>query len=406
MEQNDVAFVFDSYSVSSDKKMIQFSYKYQGFKFVEKIILPEVIPDSVNQELLTKVLENLHLILGISYFKMYCPKNLTIPYSLTKDQSDFWNTVYTKGLGEFFYKNQINFKNLINFPYVDKPSIQPRRLDEAKKNRFLVGIGGGKDSIVAFELLKEQKKNVSGFILDSQETLSQVQIDVAKTMGIEYLLVKRQLDRQLFDLKSTYNGHIPVTAVYSFTALLLSIIYNYSTIIIPNGKSANFGNVNYLGTEINHQWSKSEEFEKLFQDYVNKYITPDINYFSNLRSFSEMEIAKMFSSYEKYFSVFSSCNKNFKIKRDVNQKRWCGQCAKCAFVFIILAANLSKETVTGIFNKNLLNDQELIPMYKDLIGQGSMKPFDCVGTFEESQEAFRMIKSKGEFANDAVIKIV
>ena len=184
---------------------------------------------------------------------------------------------------------------------------------------------------------------------------------------------------------------------------MLAAIYDYSSIVIPNGKSANFGNVNYLGVEINHQWSKSEEFEKLFQEYAKQNITSNIDLSSNLRAYSEMEITKIFSTHKKYFSVFSSCNRNFKIKGSVDQKKWCGECAKCAFVFIILAANLAKEEVVNIFNKNLLDDPKLIPLYQDLIGKGKMKPFDCVGTFEESREAFEIIKNKGEFDVSKII---
>ena len=405
MQPKEDAFIFDSYFVLPSKKEINFNYKYKGLSFTEKIILPDEIPSNVEDKLVNKVLESLHLILGISYFKMYCPKKIIIPYHLSKAQADFWNTVYTKGLGEFFYKNKFDFRNLIDFPYLDEPNIniQPRRLGEAKKNRSLVGIGGGKDSIVAVELLKKQKKEISGFILDAQTASSNIQIDVAKTMEINYFIVKRQLDHKLFDLKPAYNGHIPITAIYSFIALLLTVIYNYSSIIIPNGKSANFGNLNYLGSEINHQWSKSEEFEKLFQEYVRQNIAININYFSNLRPYSEMEIAKMFSFHKKYFPIFSSCNQNFKIKENVNQKRWCGECAKCAFVFIILAANLPKKEVIEIFDKNLLDDPQLISLYQDLIGKGTMKPFDCVGTFEESRQALEIIKNKREFDVSKII---
>ncbi|MFH0979416.1 MAG: hypothetical protein V1803_00485, partial [Candidatus Roizmanbacteria bacterium] len=116
MEPKEDDFIFDSYSVLSDKKEIHFHYKYKGLKFTEKIFLPETIPDSVNKDLLTKILESLHLMLGISYFKMHCSKKITIPYSLTRKQANFWNTVYTKGLGEFFYRNKIDFRNLIDFP--------------------------------------------------------------------------------------------------------------------------------------------------------------------------------------------------------------------------------------------------------------------------------------------------
>lgn len=395
MNTNLDCFIFDSYSILPNKKEIDFNYKYKDLKFTEKIFLPEQIPGSVNPVLLNKVLESLHLMLGISYFKMYCPKKILIPYSLTEEQARFWNTVYTKGLGEFFYKNKIDFQELINFPYIDKPAIQLDQLDEAKKNRFLVGIGGGKDSIVAIELLKKEKKQITGLILETGSSL--IQQNVAKISETDFLIVQRRLDEKLFQLsENVYNGHVPFSSIFAFTALLVSVIYNYSSIITANEKSSSFGNINYLGSEINHQWSKSEEFENLFRDYVRKFITPGVDYFSILRDYSELEIAEMFVHYKKYFSVFSSCNQNYKIKEKAD-KRWCSKCPKCAFVFIILAACLTKKEVIEIFGKNLLDDVNLIPLFIDLIGKGKMKPFECVGTFEESQQAMKMIKDKGEF---------
>lgn len=401
MIQKPDVFEFVSYEIQPDKKTVNFNYKTNGLDLTEKIILPVPISTYINPVLLENVLTNLHIILGITYFKAYCPKKIILPYNITKSQAYFWNTVYTKGLGEFFYKNKIDFTSLINFPFNDEAKTSP--VDEKRKYRTLIGVGGGKDSIVSVEILKSQKKEICGFILDSQTTPSNIQVEVSKLMEINYLIIKRQLDPQIFDLRSAYNGHIPITAIYSFIALLLAVVYDYSSIVIPNGKSANFGNVNYLGSEVNHQWSKSGEFEKLFQKYVNQNITPNINLSSNLRSYTEMEIAKKFSSQKKYFPVFSSCNRNYKIKNSVNQKKWCGECPKCAFIFIILAAYLHKKEVVKIFNKNLLDDFKLIPLFHDLIGKGKMKPFDCVGTFEESIEAFRIIVSKGEFDIDVVI---
>ena len=135
-------FEFVSYEIQPDKKTINFNYRTRDLYLTEKIILPSPIPSSVNSVLLKNILDNLHLILGISYFKIYCPKEIVIPYYLSKAQADFWNTVYTKGLGEFFYKNKIDFRGLINFPYFDVLNTQPiqlasaclpaGRLDEAK----------------------------------------------------------------------------------------------------------------------------------------------------------------------------------------------------------------------------------------------------------------------------------
>src|SRR3989339_1871486 len=162
-------FEFVSYEIQPDKKTINFNYRTRDLYLTEKIILPSPIPSSVNSVLLKNILDNLHLILGISYFKIYCPKEIVIPYYLSKAQADFWNTVYTKGLGEFFYRNKIDFRGLINFP-----SLTGSQATVSKKistPRFLVAIGGGKDSIVSVEMLKEQKKEFSGYILETQADL-------------------------------------------------------------------------------------------------------------------------------------------------------------------------------------------------------------------------------------------
>ena len=402
MKPKEDAFIFDSYSIQTNRKEIHFNFKCRDLNFTEKIFLPKQVPDVANPVLLAKAFENLHLILGISYYKMHCSKKIAVPYSLTHEQAQFWNTVYTKGLGEFFYKNKIDFRNLIDFPYLNKPSIQPRQLDKAKKNRFLVGIGGGKDSIVAIELLKKENKQIDGLILETGTSL--IQQNVAKVAEINYLVIKRRLDEKLLKYsKNVFNGHVPFSAIFAFVALLISVIYDYSFIVTANEKSSSFGNINYLGNEINHQWSKSEEFENLFKEYVRKFITTNVNYYSILRKYSELEITQMFVKFDKYFPVFSSCNKNFRISQK-SERRWCGVCPKCAFVFIMLSSQLPKEKVIFIFDKNMLNDKNLTALYIDLIGKGSMKPFECVGTFEESQQALKIIINRGEFSSDKVIK--
>ncbi|MBI4945360.1 MAG: hypothetical protein HY840_03045, partial [Bacteroidetes bacterium] len=179
------------------------------------------------------------------------------------------------------------------------------------------------------------------------------------------------------------------------------------------------------GLEINHQWSKSEEFEMFFRAYVNDFITPDVTYFSLLRPLTELKIVELFSKYHQYFPHFSSCNKNFTVfKRSlgspyrVNARddkksfgktgggaRWCGKCAKCAFMFLMLSTFLSKEEVTGIFGQNLFADITLIPLYQQLLGIKDIKPFDCVGTFEEVAIAFYLVHEKREFNDEPVVKM-
>jgi UDP-N-acetylmuramoylalanine--D-glutamate ligase len=171
---------------------------------------------------------------------------------------------------------------------------------------------------------------------------------------------------------------------------------------VGNEHSSNFGNLTYQGEIINHQWSKSAEFELLFQEYTRKYITPDIVYFSALRQFHEIRIAKLFAKTGKYFDVFSSCNRSFKVFAERGKTRWCGECAKCAFTFLVLAPFLSKEELVRIFQKNMFADVSLVPLFADILGFGTQKPFDCVGTFEEARVALHLSVEK--FAGDIIVE--
>ena len=44
---------------------------------------------------------------------------------------------------------------------------------------------------------------------------------------------------------------------------------------------------------------------------------------------------------------------------------------------------------------NLLDMEENQEFYKELLGEGDKKPFDCVGEFEETQLAFELCYGKG-----------
>jgi hypothetical protein len=203
-----------------------------------------------------------------------------------------------------------------------------------------------------------------------------------------------------------YNGHVPITSLYSIIGVLLALVYNYKYVVMSNEQSADYGNVEYLGNEVNHQWSKSVEFEGMLSSYIRQYISPDILYFSLLRPFTELRVVSEFVKFPKYFPVFSSCNNNFKIYAESNsQSRWCGHCPKCAFIFSMLAAYLSKEEVVQIFAKNLYEDEKLTGLYKELLGIKDVKPFECVGTPDEVKAAFYLAYKKGEYNDTAIMKL-
>jgi UDP-N-acetylmuramoylalanine--D-glutamate ligase len=302
-----------------------------------------------------------------------------------------------EGAREFYYRNNLDPKISPKFPHTKASTTN---YHVAVEDRSLIGIGGGKDSIVVAELLKQHGFDFTGFHVATRKDSPLID-NIISLIGAGELKIDRQLDPKVFE-KHDYNGHIPISAIYAFLGIFSAALYGYKQVIVGNEHSSNFGNITYKGLEINHQWSKSLEFETLFQDYVKHFITPDITYFSLLRPFYEIRIVKMFAQMgKKYFPYFSSCNRNFKINNS-QKTLWCGECAKCVFVWTLLSAFLPKKELVAMFGKNLYEDEKLLPMFKNVLGFGQMKPFDCVGTFEEAQTAMHLAGKN--FVKDSIMR--
>jgi hypothetical protein len=365
----------------------------------------------IPKETLYSALFALHLMGGTSYYKTCCPKTIEVRSGeLTKEQADFWNTVYTKGLGEFFYQNKIDFHGLVNFP-ISNVTLSPSKGDiaedglrRAQPDKVLIPIGGGKDSVVTVESLRESGAEITLLRMGTHPLID----EMVQTMDISCINIKRQLSPSLFRLneEDALNGHIPITGYLSALTVVIALLYGFDKIAMSNERSANEGNTEYLGEKINHQWSKSEEFEKMFQNYIHDFIDPSLNYKSHLRSMNELEIVEKFVQYPQYFHCTTSCNKNWKIvSKKETDNVWCGKCPKCAFVFCLFAAKLPKEKLIEIFGKNLYEDESLIPLYMKLLGEEGFKPFECVGTSEETKEAFELAHKRGDLDDTPIMQL-
>ncbi|MCX6798050.1 MAG: UDP-N-acetylmuramoyl-L-alanine--D-glutamate ligase [Candidatus Falkowbacteria bacterium] len=400
-------FIFESYRLNTRTNTVIFLYSFDnGLKFTETLSWgPGKIDWQKNRALVNKILFNLHLILGTGYYKAFCPRQIVIKSgTLGRAEAVFWNKIYTKGLGEFFYKNRIDYRGLINFPSHSARNKASGRNENGAgplklKDRCLCGTGGGKDSCVAAERLKELGHEFTLISLND----SNIQKETAKIIGAPRLIIKRTIDPKLLELNKlgVYNGHIPISAIFAWVTVLTAVIKDYRHLVFANEASANFGNVNYLGEEINHQYSKSLEFENDLRDYLKNSISPDLNYFSLLRPLSELNIVKIFSHYPKYFSAFSSCNRNFSQTRPI-RTHWCNDCPKCAFIFSQLAAFVPKKKLLKIFGANLFQKKSLLPTFQELWGETRFKPFECVGTPEEVRAAFLLLGAKKEWDHDFI----
>ena len=146
------------------------------------------------------------------------------------------------------------------------------------------------------------------------------------------------------------------------------------------------------GTDINHQYSKSLEFEEDFRSYVATYMNDVAHYYSYLRPLTELQIAERFAQYPAYFKVFKSCNAGSE------QNIWCCRCSKCLFAYIILSPFIDKETMVSIFGEDLLDNWNMKTYFDELTGIAEVKPFECVGTVDEVNKALQMVLAQRQDA--------
>lgn len=346
------------------------------------------------------VLKNMAFHFGLaeipSYWKAACSPTIVIEAgNLNKNQLRWWKNFIIDGLGEFFFNNQVDFtaKDFLTIKATDKISGKsPVLRFTAKTQTTLVPIGGGKDSIVTLELLKSR---LPILLFSLNPTLAARNI-IESENKIKSIVANRKIDPVLLGLnqKGYLNGHTPFSGYLAFLLVMIAMIEKTGFIAVSNEAGANEGNVKYHGKIVNHQYSKSFDFEKLFSAYSKKYLSPSIRYFSFLRPLHEIQIAKIFIDYSGFFPIFRSCNVGQK------QNRWCGKCPKCLFVFLMLSAFTEPKKITKIFGKDLLDDPSLIKLGQKLMGVAGNKPFECVGTYQETLAAFFFILERRKREED------
>lgn len=313
---------------------------------------------------------------SISYWKLACPKVVEVkPFALKKCQMKWWRDLYYNGLGEFRYLNGISCPASDFLRFESHTDREFKTVDVPMEDKTLVPIGGGKDSVVTLELLREAMP-VIPLILNPRGATVNCVTAAGRTVD-ETAVINRTLDPTMLRLNQEgfLNGHTPFSALLAFITLLVSTGTGSRYIALSNEASANEATV--PGTDINHQYSKSVAFERDFREYVAMHLSKEIQYFSFLRPLNEMQIASLFSRFEPYHSVFRSCNTGSKTDS------WCGKCPKCLFTWLILSPFLSRDRLTAIFGNDLLTDRGLQPVFEELNGTAPVKPFECVGTVEE-----------------------
>lgn len=330
-----------------------------------------------NKKLVENMVFNLGMAELVSYWKITCSPLVTIKDIYLNDaQIEWWKKLYFYGLGEFFYKNNIktSIEDFMNIKTGNR-KLNKVEVDEEFEGA-LVPIGGGKDSIVTLDIIKEDFNTNMCYVINqrgaTEETVKIAGYDINKRC-----YVKRTLDKNMLELnaKGFLNGHTPFSSIVAFSGLLVAYLNRKRYIVLSNEASANESTI--YEEEVNHQYSKSYEFEQDFNKYVEENIFKNIKYFSLLRPISEYQIAKHFAKLPKFYNIFKSCNAGSK------ENIWCANCPKCLFVYIILSPFMSRKDMIKIFGEDLLEKESLKETLEMLSGIQKNKPFECVGSRDE-----------------------
>lgn len=389
-------FYFQEFKFDNEKLEATFFYNFDKKVFFEEKVYffnnDFKKRENLDENIINNFLFNTHIALWISYYKAFPTNKLIIEsWFLSKSQVVFWKKFYKNWLAEFLYRNKISPDNLFNFIVNSEEKYEIRDFNISKKS--LISLGWWKDSLVSIDLFEKSKISYDLFVFWKNDNIKQGCADLANK---KILLVKRKLSEKLIELNNDwyYNWHVPITWIIAFVQILTAYIYDYKYLVLSNEKSASSWNIEWNWLRVNHQYSKSLEFEIDFKNYVEDNITHNIKYFSLLRWVYEQKISKYFSlNCKRYFDLFSSCNNNFNINENkrLKWKKWCNNCPKCAFVFVILRPYLENSEIKDIFWEDLFYKKQLENVFLELLWLTWIKPFECV--WEQSEVIYSMNKS-------------
>lgn len=347
----------------------------------------------VPDEFLNNAVFHLGLIESFSYWKATASPVIEVHAgSLNADQVQWWHDLLIHGMGEFFYKNDIDFTAK------DFVKIVPANGTASSKSytaplpvRSLLTIGGGRDSALTGALLRDSGHAFTCMMLNPSSAAQKIARHVTSN---EPVIVRRAICPELLELnrRGFLNGHTPFSAYLAFLGAACLLLYGYSNVIVANERSSDEGNVRYRDKDINHQYSKSFRFERLFDEYAGKYIASHAHYFSFVRPLYELQIGKAFAVFPALFDLFKSCNRN-------RSDSWCGRCPKCLSVFLTMYPFVPRSALIKIFGTDLFYIEENTRILRELAGL-DIKPFECVATTAEIAAALGLSIAKARAAGE------
>ncbi len=399
LRQQYPEFIFHTIRANYQQDRLHISYLFEikGLgTFEPRWEIPCEQPD-MEDGTLWRLLNALGMAELVSYWKITCSPTVRLPMPMTKEQADWWKQLYFGGLGEFFYRNGIE-TDFAHFMTIECGEDTASYTDAPRKscNGKLIPVGGGKDSIVTLNLLKDCLSDAYAYQINHRDSSEQAAL-LAGIPKVRILEPKRTLDPFMLECnkRGFLNGHTPFSAIVAFSSVLTAYLHGLHEVILSNESSASESTVSEA--EVNHQYSKSYQFERDFFAYERDYLRCGVRYYSLLRPLTEFQIARYFAACDtKYHEIFRSCNVGAKADA------WCGHCAKCLFVSVILSPFLPLAEIARLLGALMFELPEMEPVLQELCGALPNKPFECVGSRKEVNLALCLAIARAEQNGEAL----
>lgn len=413
-------FCYDGYQIDPARGLLSCRYSLGDYLFTEQFTVPAPAAHWARDHV-GEAARLVFLLAGVSYYKTAAPPVIDLgDTAVTDAERAFLRSFYLDGLAEFGHRNGLDLSGLrIEGPSRPAPA-SPAKTDPTRNRagRPLVPFGGGIDSVVTTEMIRERGEPAL-FIVSRPGDMFEAIERPAAVAGLPVIRAEREIDPQLLRSRELgfLNGHVPVTGIISAIAVLAAVLDGRDAVVMSNEWSASIPTLEVNGSPVNHQYSKSVAFESAFRGVLAGTIGPEFDYFSALRPFSELWVARRFAALTQYHDTFRSCNRAFHIDKSLRLDHWCGRCDKCCFIDLILApflpaADLERifdghEPLTGSDMTDADAGASLAGKFRSLLGTSpTSKPFECVGEVGECRAAALLAAQRPDRAGTKLLQML
>jgi len=374
---------------------LEFAFAAGALRFRPVVEFTGLLPDEAGRVATVtaqRMIRALAIIEAFSYWKALCSPVIEVALPAPDPaELDWWRAFWPGAMGEFFYRNQIDY-TAPGFLVIRGPAGEDAPGKDAPGGAAPVGpplvlFSGGKDSLALSRVVSASSGTapVDFFLYNPGERLRGLAGSLAS--GGRLVEVRRAILPELLALNAAGhpNGHTPFSAYLAFAAMLAGYLRGNGPVMAGNSRSDDEPNVrSYLGRPVNHQWTKSYEFEAAARSYRDRWLPGAPGYSSPLRPLYEVQIiASLAGDVDAYLRTVS-CNR-------APGGGWCRSCAKCAWVFLATAALFGHDLAIRKTGGDMFADPALSGVYQEMAGLTGVKPFECTGSEDEVRAAIQAV---------------